>query len=98
MLDSNRLGQSALWAHGVSGDLPIVLRLDRAPSPTCEHVKLLLRAQAYWQAEGSGRGSAHFEYCGGHRLRMAASGRARGVTQGALAVDRARQSRCAPQT
>ena len=51
LLDRNRLGQSALWAHGVSGDLPILLALIGAESDI-EQVKLLLRAQAYWQAMG----------------------------------------------
>ena len=51
LLDRNRLGQSALWAHGVSGDLPILLALVSAESDI-EQVKQLLRAQAYWQAKG----------------------------------------------
>ena len=51
LLDRNHLGQSALWAHGVSGDLPIVLALIGAESDI-EQVKQLLRAQAYWQAMG----------------------------------------------
>jgi cyclic beta-1,2-glucan synthetase len=50
LLDGNRLGQPALWAHGVSGDLPIVLAVitDEAQIPI---VRQLLRAQAYWQSK-----------------------------------------------
>ena len=51
LLDRNQLGQPALWAHGVSGDLPVVLALIGAESGV-EPVKQLLRAQAYWQAKG----------------------------------------------
>jgi cyclic beta-1,2-glucan synthetase len=50
LLDRNQLGQSALWAHGVSGDLPIVLALISAESDI-EQVAQLLRAQTYWQAK-----------------------------------------------
>ena len=50
LLDRNQLGQSALWAHGVSGDLPIVLALIGAESDI-EQVTQLLRAQTYWQAK-----------------------------------------------
>jgi cyclic beta-1,2-glucan synthetase len=51
LLDRNHLGQLALWAHGVSGDLPILLALIGAASDI-EQVNQLLRAQAYWQARG----------------------------------------------
>src|ERR1700677_4926844 len=50
LLNRNQLGQSALWAHGVSGDLPIVLALISAEADI-EQVVQLLRAQAYWQAK-----------------------------------------------
>ncbi len=41
-------GQSALWPHGISGDLPIVLvRIDDAEDQ--EIVRQLLRAHEYWR-------------------------------------------------
>ena len=41
-------GPSALWAHGISGDLPIVLvRIDDADD--LEIVRQLLRAHEYWR-------------------------------------------------
>jgi cyclic beta-1,2-glucan synthetase len=51
LLDRNQLGQAALWAHGVSGDLPIVLALIDAEADIAQVVQLM-RAQAYWQAKG----------------------------------------------
>jgi len=50
MLTRNQLGRPALWAQGVSGDLPIVLALISAEADI-ETVKQLMRAQAYWQAK-----------------------------------------------
>ena len=50
LLDRNQLGQAALWAHGVSGDLPIVLALIEAEAGF-EVVKQLLCAHAYWQSK-----------------------------------------------
>jgi cyclic beta-1,2-glucan synthetase len=48
ILDGNRMGQSVLWAHGISGDLPIVLaRVDDASGVGI--VEQLLRAQDYWR-------------------------------------------------
>jgi len=48
ILEKNQLGQSALWPHGISGDLPIVLlRID--DDDGLEMVKQLLRAQEYWR-------------------------------------------------
>ena len=48
ILDNNRLGQSALWALGLSGDLPIVLvSIDDANDIGI--VKQLLRALDYWR-------------------------------------------------
>ena len=47
-LESNQLGQSALWAHGISGDLPVVLvRIDN--DHDLDLVKQLLRAHEYWR-------------------------------------------------
>jgi cyclic beta-1,2-glucan synthetase len=51
ILDKNRLGQSALWPFGLSGDLPIVLvRID--DEKDLGIVKQLLRAQDYWRLKG----------------------------------------------
>jgi cyclic beta-1,2-glucan synthetase len=48
ILEKNTLGQSALWPHGISGDLPLVLvRID--DENDIEIVKLLLRAHEYWR-------------------------------------------------
>src|ERR1700690_3991414 len=50
LLDNNRLGQPALWAHGVSGDLPIVLAVVTAETDMAI-VTQLLRAHTYWQSK-----------------------------------------------
>jgi len=48
VLGKNLLGPSALWTHGISGDLPIVLiRID--DEHDLEIVKQLLRAHEYWR-------------------------------------------------
>ena len=48
ILKRNDLGPSALWAHGISGDLPIVLcRIDEAEH--LETVRQLIRAHYYWR-------------------------------------------------
>ncbi len=48
ILGRNHLGPQALWTHGVSGDLPIVLvRID--DENDLEIVKQLLRAHEYWR-------------------------------------------------
>ena len=48
ILKRNDLGPSALWAHGISGDLPIVLcRIDEAED--LETVRQLIRAHYYWR-------------------------------------------------
>ena len=52
ILQRNRLGKSALWKHGISGDLPIVLvRIDF--SDDREIVRQLMRAHEYWRMRGS---------------------------------------------
>ena len=48
VLEGNRLGQPALWAHGISGDLPIVLAQVDAEDQL-ELVRELLKAREYWQ-------------------------------------------------
>jgi cyclic beta-1,2-glucan synthetase len=50
ILDRNQLGRSALWAHGVSGDLPIVLCVCHESG--IDVARTLLRAQRYWQSKG----------------------------------------------
>ena len=48
VLNRNTLERSALWAHGISGDLPIVvLRIDETED--VEIVRQLLRAHEYWR-------------------------------------------------
>lgn len=48
ILKRNQLGPSALWAHGISGDLPIVLcRIDEVEH--LETVRQLIRAHQYWR-------------------------------------------------
>jgi cellobiose phosphorylase len=47
----NRKGQSALWAYGISGDLPIVLL--RVSDPTAmDLVRQMIQAHAYWRHKG----------------------------------------------
>ncbi|MEO8430492.1 MAG: glucoamylase family protein [Acidobacteriota bacterium] len=51
VLERNRRGPSALWRHGISGDLPIVLvRIDDEEDH--EIVRQLLRAHEYWRMKG----------------------------------------------
>ena len=48
VLSGSTLGRSALWAQGISGDMPIVLvRIDEAED--FEIVRQLLRAHEYWR-------------------------------------------------
>ncbi|MDQ3032976.1 MAG: cyclic beta 1-2 glucan synthetase, partial [Myxococcota bacterium] len=47
----NRLGQSGLWAHGISGDLPIAL-VRIADGDHMELVRQMVRAHAYWRLRG----------------------------------------------
>jgi cyclic beta-1,2-glucan synthetase len=50
-LARNRLGQSALWQYGISGDLPM-LTVTVAESRNTPLVRELLLAQAYWRLRG----------------------------------------------
>lgn len=51
MLARNQRGQSGLWGHGISGDLPIVLlRIGR--TDRLELVRQLVQAHAYWRLKG----------------------------------------------
>jgi len=50
VLIRSTLERSALWAHGISGDLPIVLvRIDEAED--LEIVRQMLRAHEYWRTK-----------------------------------------------
>ena len=50
-LGFNRLGQSALWAHGISGDLPMVT-VTIADSFNLSLIRELLVAHTYWRLRG----------------------------------------------
>ncbi|MET1022719.1 MAG: glucoamylase family protein [Pseudoxanthomonas sp.] len=51
VLLQNRRGQSALWSHAISGDLPIAL-LRIADAEHLELVRQMVRAHAYWRLKG----------------------------------------------
>ncbi len=51
ILEKNSLGQAALWPHGISGDLRVVLASIDAPKDIGV-VKELLSAQDYWRSKG----------------------------------------------
>jgi cellobiose phosphorylase len=51
ILLSNQRGQSALWAYGISGDIPIVLLKIRERA-YIDLARQLLRAHAYWHIMG----------------------------------------------
>ncbi|MBA2539809.1 MAG: cyclic beta 1-2 glucan synthetase, partial [Deltaproteobacteria bacterium] len=51
VIASNQLGQSGLWAYGISGDLPIVL-VQITSHDNLDLVKQLIRAHAYWRLKG----------------------------------------------
>ncbi len=51
ILGRNRLGQSGLWAFGISGDLPILL-LRIADIHRIELVQDVLKIHAYWKEKG----------------------------------------------
>ena len=49
----NRKGQSALWAYGISGDLPIVLlRVSDSGQTSLDLVRQMIQAHAYWRHKG----------------------------------------------
>jgi hypothetical protein len=53
VLRRSERGQSALWAHGISGDVPIVfVRIDEGED--VEVVRQLLRAHEYWRMKQLG--------------------------------------------
>ncbi|MDB5257450.1 MAG: glycosyltransferase 36 [Chitinophagaceae bacterium] len=51
VLQSNLRGQSSLWSHSVSGDLPIVL-LHVYDTESMDLVKQMIQAHAYWRLKG----------------------------------------------
>jgi cyclic beta-1,2-glucan synthetase len=51
ILARNTLGQSGLWSHGISGDLPILL-VRVLESDDLPLVRQVLRAQDYWRLKG----------------------------------------------
>ena len=50
-LQKNERGQEGLWAHGVSGDLPIVL-VNVVEDDDLALVRQVLQAQEYWRLQG----------------------------------------------
>jgi cyclic beta-1,2-glucan synthetase len=48
---ANRRGQSGLWSHGISGDLPIVL-LSLSKRENVELARQLIHAHSYWHVKG----------------------------------------------
>ncbi len=50
-LQQNRLGQSRLWPHGISGDLPIAA-ISIGESGDISLVRQMLQAHAYWRLHG----------------------------------------------
>jgi cyclic beta-1,2-glucan synthetase len=51
LVAGNRKGQSALWAYGISGDLPIVLLRISDPA-SMDLARLMIQAHAYWRHKG----------------------------------------------
>jgi cyclic beta-1,2-glucan synthetase len=51
VISNNFRGQSGLWSHSVSGDLPILLLHIYEPE-SLELVKQMVRAHAYWRLKG----------------------------------------------
>ncbi|WP_245622545.1 GH36-type glycosyl hydrolase domain-containing protein [Pseudoxanthomonas dokdonensis] len=51
ILLQNRRGQSGLWGHAISGDLPILL-LQISDAENIELVRQLVQAHAYWRLKG----------------------------------------------
>ena len=51
ILLGNRRGQSGLWSHGISGDVPIIL-LHISDTVKIEIARQLIRAHSYWRMKG----------------------------------------------
>ena len=52
VLTANTLGQSGLWRHGISGDLPILLVRVLGRDDDIAIVRQVLQAQEYWRLKG----------------------------------------------
>ncbi|MBI5521508.1 MAG: glycosyl transferase [Desulfarculus sp.] len=50
-IKNNRLGQSRLWPHGISGDLPLAV-VTIAETRDMSLVRQVLQAHAYWRIQG----------------------------------------------
>lgn len=51
ILMQNRRGQSGLWGHSISGDLPIVL-VQISDAANIDFVRQMVKAHAYWRLKG----------------------------------------------
>ena len=51
IISKNQRGQSGLWSHSISGDLPIVL-LEVSDTMNLALVRQVIKAQAYWHLKG----------------------------------------------
>jgi cyclic beta-1,2-glucan synthetase len=51
IISKNKRGQSGLWSHSISGDLPIVL-LQVSDTSNLGLVRQVVKAQAYWHLKG----------------------------------------------
>lgn len=51
VISKNTRGQSGLWSHSISGDLPIVL-LQVSDTSNLALVRQVIKAQAYWHLKG----------------------------------------------
>lgn len=51
VISKNQRGQSGLWSHSISGDLPIVL-LEVSDTGNLSLVRQVIKAQAYWHLKG----------------------------------------------
>ena len=51
LVAANRRGQSGLWSHAISGDLPIVL-VRIADADNIDLVRRMVQAHAYWRLKG----------------------------------------------
>ncbi|MGL4550652.1 MAG: glucoamylase family protein, partial [Gemmataceae bacterium] len=52
ILRANRQGQSGLWRHGISGDLPIVVIRVRPGDETMGRLRRVMQAHSYWAGRG----------------------------------------------
>src|SRR5207248_3090521 len=52
VLAANQQGQSGLWRHSISGDLPLVLLRLPEGRESMELLRRVLTAHSYWHAKG----------------------------------------------